>query len=188
MLRSSKRNRPLLRSKRLAVVLCLAPLLDVSVAQAVRGRLQARHLSSSELTATRALLSAPHIARAAGPFETDAKQMYALVSSGKVRMYVEPVKYDSYDIEVPTHTSVRCGVFFLSSDGTASFLPTIGYGQYEPVQCGRLKKVKFMYGKENPVSPRIEMYYEGSTPNSTSEQYVSFSWSEAKKAYMEGRE
>ena len=84
---------------------------------------------------------------------------------------------DTYEL------SVR-GVF-IASRGAATFLPTLGYGNYEPVQCTALKAVRFRYPEGRTAPPRIEMSYEGSTPNATSEQYVAFSWSAMKKAYVE---
>ncbi len=106
-------------------------------------------------------------------------------AGGKVWMVVEPVRYDSHDTENPRRTSFRCGVFFLSAEGAASFVPTIGYGNYEPAECTALKEVRFKYPKGRTAPPRIEISYAGNTPNTASEQDVVLSWGAAKKAYVE---
>ena len=172
-------------SKCLFAALCLLCVSSIVAKPSELIPLQDRHIIAQELVATRARLITSLVPRIAAPIEIDPKQVFALERGGRVAMYVEPVRFQSYDTEVLTHTSYRCGVFILPAEGAATFLPTIGYGQYEPVQCDGLKRVHFKYAKGRLAPPNIEMYYEGSTPHANSEQYVAFSWNAAKKAYFE---
>lgn len=144
-----------------------------------------RILSATELAGARSKLNRSTVPRIAGQLQVDSKQVFELGNGGKVFMYIVPVRYDSYDTEVPTHTSFRCGVFILPEDGPGKFYPTIGYGDSEPVQCRETRAVDFVNLHTRNMPPTIFVIYGGNTPNTETGGVVVFSWNPSKNAFFE---
>ena len=161
---------------------CLLPLRLFSAQQAAPSHNHVRQLSADEISAIHVYLKPTLIPRLADDLQIDTKQAFVVESKGIPSLYINPARYDSYDTEVPQHTSYRCGIFLRSANSQAQFVTTIGYNWTEAVQCTALKAIGFLDGPDRS-RPRILLLYDVQSPNAASTEPVILDWNPTTHSY-----
>jgi len=122
--------------------------------------------------------------KGASNFEVEQNQVVAAsgITFVPVRFQADNKSESSSIVEGQAPQKIYCGLYQLANGAPAKFLLSLGTGQTEVMQCGRLKAI----GAVTPHATHgdLILIYDAFTPNANLSEPLILSWDETQKQYV----